>query len=98
VVQGSTTLASYSGLWVGDASDTVDFSFSAQVGDHFTVLLSAYNGASLNLGRALNGRAEFSQAVNLQGSFTVTAVPEPGSVGLALVGLLVAGLAARRRA
>jgi PEP-CTERM motif len=98
VVQGSTTLASYSGLWTGDASDTVDFSFSAMVGDHFTVLLSAYNGANLNMGRALNGRTEFGNTVNLQGSFTVTAVPEPGSVGLALVGLLVAGLAARRRA
>lgn len=98
VVQGATTLASYNGLWTGSASEAVNFSFTAQIGDSFTVLLSAYNAAGLNAARAINGSTEFSSAVNLQGSFAVTPVPEPGTYGLALAGLMVAAVVARRRA
>lgn len=98
VLQGATTVASYNGLWTANTTESVSLSFSGVVGDEFTVLLSAYQGASLNTARALTASTEFSGTVNLQGNFAVTAVPEPESWGLALAGLLIAGVAARRRA
>lgn len=99
VLLGSTTVGSYQGLWTGDATETVSLSFSAVVGDTLSVLVSGYQDAS-DGNRLIEfpGTYESSGGVFLQGSFTVTAVPEPETWGLALAGLLIAGVAARRRA
>lgn len=98
VLLGNTTVGSYQGLWTGDATEAVNLSFSAVVGDTFSVLLSGYQDAS-DGGRQLQfpGTYELSGGVSLQGNFAATAVPEPESWGLALAGLLIAGVAARRR-
>ena len=98
VLLGNTTVGSYQGLWTGDATEAVNLSFSAVVGDTFSVLVSGYQDAS-DGSRLIQfpGTYEFSGGVSLQGNFAVTAVPEPESWGLALAGLLIAGVAARRR-
>jgi hypothetical protein len=97
VVQGSNTLASHNGLWTGGASEAVNLSFSARVGDRFTVLLSAYNSAQVVSALAVSD-TEFGSALQLQGHMTVTAVPEPSVVWLTLTGgLLAAGLTRRNQ-
>lgn len=97
VLRGGDTVASYLGLRTGTASEAVNLSFAGVVGDEFTVLLSAYQMASLTQPVALTNQTGFASNVLLQGQFTVTAVPEPGAWGLSLAGLLVAGTLARRR-
>lgn len=98
VVQGPTTRASYNGLWTRDASEAVNFSFAARVGDQFTVLLSAYQSAQVVSARAVSD-SELGSALQLQGHMTVTAVPEPSVAWMALAGgLLAAGLTRQRHA
>jgi PEP-CTERM motif len=98
VLLGTTTLGSYQGLWTGNATETVNLSFSAVVGDTLSVLVSGYQDASAGSLLTPEGGFEYSGGVLLQGNFAVTAVPEPETWGLALVGLLIAGVAARQRA
>lgn len=97
VLRGADTVASYLGLQAGTASDTLNLSFSGVVGDEFTILLSAYQAATLTQPVALSGTAEFASNVMLQGQFTVTTVPEPEAWGMGLVGLMIASALARRR-
>lgn len=98
VLRGSDTLASYLGLRTGNASETLNLSFSGVVGDEFTVLLSAYQSASLTQPAMLTDHGGFASNVLLQGQFTVTSVPEPGAWGLGLTGLLIVGAMRRRQA
>ncbi len=97
LTQGAQTLASYNGLWAGAANEAVNLSFSGVIGDEFTVSMSAFQSRQSGW-QPLVGNTEVSGSLLMQGSFTVTAVPEPASWGLALAGLLVALGAARRRA
>ena len=98
VLMGTATMGSYQGLWSGTATESVNFSFSAAVGDTLSVLVSGYQDASTSSLLTLPSGVDHSGGVLLQGSFAVTAVPEPETWGLALAGLLIAGVAARRRA
>lgn len=97
VLRGADTVASYLGLQTGSGSEALNLSFAGVVGDEFTVLLSAFQSATLTQPVALNGTTEFAGNAMLQGQFTVTAVPEPTSWGLGLASLVVAGALARRR-
>ena len=97
VLHGADTVASYLGLQTGSGSEALNLSFAGVVGDEFTVLLSAFQSATLTQPVAVNGATEFAGTAMLQGQFTVTAVPEPASWGLGLAGLVVAGALARRR-
>lgn len=94
-LQGASTLASYNGLWTDPASEGVSLGFMSRVGDEFTVSLSAVQSRT-SAQHSLMGNTELSGNLLLQGSFTVTAVPEPGTWCLALAGLIT--LAWRRRA
>lgn len=97
VIKGGNGVASYLGLQSSTGSEALNLSFAGVVGDEFTVLLSAYQAASLTQPSALGGEATFAGNMLLQGQFTVTAVPEPGTWGMGLAGLLIAGTLARRR-
>lgn len=97
VLRGADTVASYLGLQAGTNSESLNLSFTAVVGDEFTVLLSAFQAARLTQPVTLADSTGFNSNVMLQGLFTVSAVPEPASWGLGLGGLLVAGTLARRR-
>lgn len=98
VLRGGDTLASFNGFWTADATEAFSLGFEAMVGDELTLVLSAYQGFTTEPGRALSGMTELGGQLLLQGEFSVAAVPEPGTWGLALAGLLVASAAARRRA
>lgn len=97
VLKGGNSVASYLGLQTGTGSEALNLSFAGVVGDEFTVLLSAYQAASLTQPSALAGEATFAGNVLLQGQFTATAVPEPGTWGMGVAGLLITGTLARRR-
>lgn len=93
---GFNTLASYNGLML-NGSDTLDLSFSSAVGQ--TVSLSLVYANALGIGNAaLSGMHTLSSSTLLDGTLSVTAVPEPQSMALLLAGLgIMAAAAARRR-
>lgn len=89
------TLASYNGLAL-NGSETLDLSFGSAVGQ--TLSLSLVHGNALSIGNeALDGMQTVSSSALLDGSLSVTAVPEPQSLALLLAGLGVVAAAARRR-
>ncbi|MCY4743678.1 PEP-CTERM sorting domain-containing protein [Pelomonas sp. UHG3] len=91
----NTPLASYNGLTL-NGRDTLDLSFSSAVGQTLSFSLSYANVLDVAPGvLGLPNSAESSAL--LQGSLTVTAVPEPHSLALLLAGLGVVGAVARRR-
>ncbi|HMM70713.1 MAG TPA: PEP-CTERM sorting domain-containing protein [Rhodocyclaceae bacterium] len=91
----SLPLASYQGPAVPGAA-TFDIGFLGQVGDRIAFELSYSN--ALNMASAhVFGTQELSSSALLDGTMSVTAVPEPGQYALLLAGLGLIALAARRR-
>lgn len=89
------TLASYNGVAL-NGSDALDVSFGSAVGQTLSFSLSYAN--TLSVGNvALSGLNTVESSALLDGTLTVTAVPEPQSVALLLAGLAVVAGAARRR-
>lgn len=89
------TLASYNGLAL-NGSDVLDVSFASAVGEHLSMSLSLLNALSAQpLGLA--GVQTIDSSALLDGTLTVTAVPEPQTLLLMLAGLGLVGAAARRR-
>jgi PEP-CTERM motif len=95
VTSGSDTL----GSWLWDASEAgiadapVSFSFNAVVGQQIT--LSAFMFSSLT--GSSPTALEASAAGALNGSFSITLVPEASSYAMLLAGLGLMGFVARRR-
>ena len=97
VLNGLNPVASYQGLWGQSADDLVDFSFDAAVGDELTLVLSAYQGLDTAPDLALVGLTEVGGQVSLNGSFSVSPVPEPMSLALAIAGMAALWMMGQRR-
>jgi hypothetical protein len=97
VLNGLNPVASYQGLWGQSADDLVDFSFDAAVGDELTLVLSAYQGLDTEPDLQLAGLTEFGGQVSLNGSFSVSPVPEPMSLALAIAGMAALWMMGQRR-
>ncbi len=92
---GFNTLASYNGV-PRNGTDALDLQFSSAVGQ--TLSLSLVYASALGVGNAtLSGLQTVSSSALLDGTLSVTAVPEPQSLALLLAGLGVVAAAARRR-
>lgn len=90
------TLASWNGVAL-NGSDSVDLRFSAQVGQTLSFALQLDN--TLGLGNAaLGGMQTIASSTLVEGTLSVTAVPEPQTLALLLAGLGVVAGAVRRRA
>lgn len=90
------TLASWNGLAL-NSSDSADLSFSARVGQTLSFSLQLDN--TLGAGNAaLSGLQTITSSTLVEGTLSVTAVPEPQTIALLLAGLGVVAGAARRRA
>lgn len=89
------TLASWNGVAL-NGSDSADLSFGAQVGQTLSFSLQLDN--SLSAGNAaLAGMQTIASSTLVEGTLSVTAVPEPQTMALLLAGLGVVAGAARRR-
>lgn len=92
---GLNTLASYNGL-ARNASDTLDLQFSSAVGQ--TLSLSLVYANALSVGNEnLSGMQTVASSALMEGTLSVSAVPEPQRVALLLAGLGIVAAAARRR-
>lgn len=101
VFNGSTIVSSQ--LWdlsdISAYSDSVAFSFLANVGDELTVSATISTGGTLEeaIIGAVGERELLASSIMLDGSFNVAAVPEPEQYAMFLAGLGLLGAAARRR-